>query len=587
MAIIYSYPIATPKSKDLLVGTSVFDENDPSSERTNPTVSFTVQSLINLIGPIIGTPNLQQVTGAGNTTTNSITIANSLSVNGSYIDSYGQSGSNGEVLTSQGTGTQTKWLASSGGVTSITPSDSTFITITQNATVGAITTTSVLSATGLGGTPAIRETQYLRGDNTWAIVSTGTTYQAGAGLTLDTSTTPDTFKVDYLGTDNIILSAGTAVTPVGGDTIIINDATTGNVVKALISGLPFDEYDKWVLTGDSGTQDILSGNTVDIAGGTYITTAASATDTLTVTHDATTREDTNTVLTPAFGATIDAIYAIGTTTTGHVSTTTYGVTIPSTLFAAATSPGGVDTVGTIGLVPAPQIATLTPATTNWFLNSSGAWSIPVNTGDTTYDLSSGTDTVLNLNSSPAVATAIVNGAVTVANEITYDNEAPANGIVNGQLVTGGSIAPGTRVVSHTTTVLTLNQDVSVPNDQALSFFDVDTVAFTAGNNVTLTGTSNSIEIAASNSNTTYDFLAVQTGSPATNDNPALSLDPSTGSNDDIVLTGSGGTTITRTSDTAITIDSDNDNTTYTIESGSSKQISLVPDTVTALSLIHI
>ena len=160
MAIIYSYPIATPKSKDLLVGTSVFDENDPSSERTNPTVSFTVQSLINLIGPIIGTPNLQQVTGAGNTTTNSITIANSLSVNGSYIDSYGQSGSNGQVLTSQGTGTQTRWLASSGGVTSITPSDSTFITITQTATVGAITTTSVLSATGLGATPAVRETQY-------------------------------------------------------------------------------------------------------------------------------------------------------------------------------------------------------------------------------------------------------------------------------------------------------------------------------------------------------------------------------------------------------------------------------------------
>ena len=73
---------------------------------------------------------------------------------------------------------------------------------------------------------------------------------------------------------------------------------------------------------------------------------------------------------------------------------------------------------------------------------------------------------------------------------------PASGIVNGQLVTGGSIAPGTRVVSHTTTVLTLNQDVSVPNDQALSFFDVDTVAFTAGNNVTLTGTSNSIAIAS-------------------------------------------------------------------------------------------
>ena len=54
MAIIYSYPVSTPKVQDLLLGTSIFDENDPSSERTNPTVSFTVQSLVNLIGPIIG-----------------------------------------------------------------------------------------------------------------------------------------------------------------------------------------------------------------------------------------------------------------------------------------------------------------------------------------------------------------------------------------------------------------------------------------------------------------------------------------------------------------------------------------------------
>ena len=38
----------------------------------------------------------------------------------------------------------------------------------------------------------------------------------------------------------------------------------------------------WTLTGDSGTQTITNGNTVDIAGGTGITTAASATDTVTV-----------------------------------------------------------------------------------------------------------------------------------------------------------------------------------------------------------------------------------------------------------------------------------------------------------------
>ena len=42
-------------------------------------------------------------------------------------------------------------------------------------------------------------------------------------------------------------------------------------------------YTKWVLTGDSGTQDIEDGNTVLIAGGTGLVTQASATDTLTIT----------------------------------------------------------------------------------------------------------------------------------------------------------------------------------------------------------------------------------------------------------------------------------------------------------------
>jgi len=41
----------------------------------------------------------------------------------------------------------------------------------------------------------------------------------------------------------------------------------------------------WTLTGDSGSQTVAGGDTVDIAGGTNITTAASATDTLTVNLD--------------------------------------------------------------------------------------------------------------------------------------------------------------------------------------------------------------------------------------------------------------------------------------------------------------
>ena len=43
----------------------------------------------------------------------------------------------------------------------------------------------------------------------------------------------------------------------------------------------------WTLTGDSGSQTVNGGDTVDIAGGTGITTVASATDTLTINLDAT------------------------------------------------------------------------------------------------------------------------------------------------------------------------------------------------------------------------------------------------------------------------------------------------------------
>ena len=62
MAIIYSYPLTTPKVKDLLIGTSVFDEDDENSPRNNPTVSFTIQSLVGYDCTSVGGQTLQQVT---------------------------------------------------------------------------------------------------------------------------------------------------------------------------------------------------------------------------------------------------------------------------------------------------------------------------------------------------------------------------------------------------------------------------------------------------------------------------------------------------------------------------------------------
>ena len=78
--------------------------------------------------------------------------------------------------------------------------------------------------------------------------------------------------------------------------------------------------DSWILSGDSGTdQTINNDNTVNILGGTYITTAVSATDTLTINHDATGRTDTTSAASPAHGTAFTVLDSVTTNATGHVT----------------------------------------------------------------------------------------------------------------------------------------------------------------------------------------------------------------------------------------------------------------------------
>ena len=275
----------------------------------------------------------------------------------------------------------TAWVEMDGsgsGVESFKATDGTYIDYSPNtATTGAVTLTGDLSATGLTGTG---DTQFLRGDNTWATPSgsytswklagnTGTAFDivdgatasfsassgsginttvsnptgtvgllaiamdinnlttavavktdflafsdesatgdptrkvtisdvlalggfvdavsAGDGIVLTGTASTPAVNVDYAGADNVILSAAAAVTPVGADTIIINDASDDDVKQALISSLPFDSYGSWKLKGDSGTDQVISStNTASFLGYAQddalagIATVASATDSL-------------------------------------------------------------------------------------------------------------------------------------------------------------------------------------------------------------------------------------------------------------------------------------------------------------------
>ena len=209
--------------------------------------------------------------------------------------------------------------------------------------------------------------------NTWTTPTEGTvtSVATGAGLTGGTITVSGTIAILYAGASNAIL-ATSAETPVAADTIWFSDATDSNIKKSVISNLPFDQYTKWVLTGDTGTQDVESGNTVDIAGGTYITTAASATDTLTVTHDATTRSDTTSTDTPAFAGTFDAVTSVTSNATGHVTAIDVStVTIPANPVFVGPANGTTD--GVAGIVPAPGQATYNGG---YFLRQDATWAIP-------------------------------------------------------------------------------------------------------------------------------------------------------------------------------------------------------------------
>ena len=139
-----------------------------------------------------------------------------------------------------------------------------------------------------------------------AVAQTGTT----DGLVISEAT--DTITFAHADTSTISGTKGTA----GIQSITIDEM--GHVTA--VTPATFDNFVSWTLTGDSGTsQTIESGDTVDIAGGTYISTVAGATDTITVNHDPTTRTDTTSTQSPAFNDTVDIVSSITSNAQGHIT----------------------------------------------------------------------------------------------------------------------------------------------------------------------------------------------------------------------------------------------------------------------------
>ena len=111
----------------------------------------------------------------------------------------------------------------------------------------------------------------------------GSSYLAGAGISISTVTSPDTILVDYLGADNVIVSAPTLITDgVAGDYFLLHEVKTGNVAYSAFSDMP-GYFQALSVIADTGTVAAISNSdSLDLAGGTGINTAVNnLTDTVT------------------------------------------------------------------------------------------------------------------------------------------------------------------------------------------------------------------------------------------------------------------------------------------------------------------
>lgn len=223
----------------------------------------------------------------------------------------------------------------SDGTATITGGDFSGVDVTASGTVqygslsdGTITVTAFVDEDNMASDSAtlVPTQQSVKKyvDDQILAVNTGNT------LAFTDDATTGSLAIDF-DTETLTIAGGTGLTTSGsGNTLTVtldNTAVTaasygsttaipvltidaqGRVTAASTASISTS----WTLTGDSGSQTVAGGDTVDIAGGNNITTAASATDTLTV--------DLNTSLTGMVAGTFSGAVQGGSITDGTATMT--------------------------------------------------------------------------------------------------------------------------------------------------------------------------------------------------------------------------------------------------------------------------
>ena len=245
----------------------------------------------------------------------------------------------------------------------------------------------------------------------------------------------------------------------------------------------------WTLTGDSGTQTVAGGDTVDIAGGTGLTTVASATDTLTVNLD-------DTAVTPGSYGSTTAIPTFTVDQQGRL-TAAGTATISTNLTVGADS--GSDDVVRLGTDTLEFAGTSNETTTTVSNNTITVGLASSVSGLTSVSATTLTDGTLSASS----------GAITGATDITASGTVQFGSLSDGSITATGFVDED-NMASDSATLIPTQQSVKAYVDASLTASDLDfqgdsggalsidldseTLDIAGGTNITTAGSGNTLTV---------------------------------------------------------------------------------------------
>lgn len=313
MAVIYSYPRATPTVSDLIIGTLLSDESGE-----NPTKSFSISDIIGLV-PAAGTGGT--VTSVGLTNTDG-----KLVITNSPITTSGNMAIN--LYTTGGTPSSTTFYRGDGQWA--TPPNTTPILYDITSVTNGPNTDLVLTPSE-GASSIVK---LIPGNDISIVTSSNEiTIASNAVSEIGTSTFID---VDDTNPLIPVVSLSTTGTP-SSTTYLRGDNTWATIAAG-------GTMSSWDLAADGGTPETVSeAETVTIAGGTGITTEVAATNTVTITNSGVTSTiaGTNISVSAATGdVTISAPDAIVNTNDTYASyaSVTNIITLSAAEYAAIGTP---------------------------------------------------------------------------------------------------------------------------------------------------------------------------------------------------------------------------------------------------------